>query len=85
MRKWTTTLRTGGNVYFHQAQPYAAEQRALLLTDQNPRVRLERDGDRATLHLVIDRDYFGRRRGKSRPMPGPFERVGSGTVTLRVW
>jgi hypothetical protein len=113
-------LRTGGNVYFHQAQPYTAEERALLLTDWNPEVQLTWDADRAMLHmvlgrelrlagtqlmtsadlgvarvsglpflepdgseLVIDRDYFGRRRSKAHPMPGPFERVGSGSLTLR--
>jgi alpha-L-arabinofuranosidase len=39
------------------------------------------DGSR----LVIDIDYFGKRRSKSRPTPGPFETPGSGARSLKVW
>jgi alpha-N-arabinofuranosidase len=35
--------------------------------------------------LKIDTDYFGKRRGKSNPLPGPFEKPGTGALTLRVW
>jgi alpha-L-arabinofuranosidase len=35
--------------------------------------------------LSIDTDYFGKRRGKSRPTPGPFEKTGSGALALKVW
>jgi alpha-L-arabinofuranosidase len=34
--------------------------------------------------LKIDSDYFGKRRGKSNPTPGPFENLGTGPATLRV-
>ncbi len=34
--------------------------------------------------LVLDRDWFGRRRGP-RPTPGPFERLPAGEVRLRLW
>jgi len=33
--------------------------------------------------LTIDRDYFGKRRSRRNPMPGPFEELGDGTVALR--
>jgi alpha-L-arabinofuranosidase len=115
-------LLTGGNVYFHHAQPYAAECRPLLLSDQDPGVRLtEEDGhvilqltlgqtlrkaetrrvtterlgtaqisglpylNRDGSPLMLDTDYFGKRRSKSQPIPGPFEKVGAGPVALRVW
>jgi alpha-N-arabinofuranosidase len=34
--------------------------------------------------LRIDRDYFGKKRDRSRPMPGPFEEVGSAEVPRRL-
>jgi hypothetical protein len=34
--------------------------------------------------LVLDRDWYGRRRGP-RPTPGPFEKPGRGQIRLRVW
>jgi alpha-L-arabinofuranosidase len=35
--------------------------------------------------IRIDSDYFGRSRNQSNPTPGPFERPGSGDLTLKVW
>jgi hypothetical protein len=35
--------------------------------------------------LTIDTDYFGKRRSPSRPTPGPFENIGAGARTVRVW
>jgi alpha-L-arabinofuranosidase len=35
--------------------------------------------------LTIDTDYFGKRRGKSHPTPGPFEKIGSGPRAVRIW
>jgi alpha-N-arabinofuranosidase len=35
--------------------------------------------------LQLDTDYFGKRRDKSNPLPGPFEKPGTGALTLRVW
>jgi alpha-L-arabinofuranosidase len=35
--------------------------------------------------LTIDTDYLGQRRSSSRPTPGPFEKIGPGARTLRVW
>jgi hypothetical protein len=35
--------------------------------------------------LKINLDYFGQRRSQSRPAPGPFEKTGTGLLTLKVW
>lgn len=35
--------------------------------------------------IQIDADYFGKPRDASNPTPGPFERPGTGPLTLRVW
>ena len=35
--------------------------------------------------LKIDYDYFGQPRSATNPTPGPFEKVGSGAVKLKVW
>jgi alpha-L-arabinofuranosidase len=35
--------------------------------------------------LEINTDYFGRRRNKSNPFPGPFEKIKSGKVRIKVW
>ena len=35
--------------------------------------------------LKIDIDYFGKHRSKRSPTVGPFEDVGAGLVTLKVW
>ncbi len=35
--------------------------------------------------LQIDRDYFGKRRSKTKPSAGPFENPGTGLVKLEVW
>jgi alpha-L-arabinofuranosidase len=35
--------------------------------------------------LRIDTDYFGKRRSKAKPTPGPFGKIGTGTETLRLW
>jgi alpha-L-arabinofuranosidase len=35
--------------------------------------------------LRIDIDYFGKRRGKSSPAPGPFQKAGPGALVLKVW
>lgn len=35
--------------------------------------------------MEIDLDYFGKRRDRSRPTPGPFERPGRGPLALEVW
>jgi hypothetical protein len=34
--------------------------------------------------LVIDRDFFGRRRSKFHPTPGPFENVSPGETSLKL-
>jgi alpha-N-arabinofuranosidase len=118
----TFPLRTGGNVYYHGAEPYALETRPLLLSDRNPGVRLDQKDGRRVLHLTLDRelqeaetdrvttemlgvaripelpyanrdgsplaidtDYFGKRRSKAQPTPGPFEKVGVGARTFIVW
>jgi alpha-L-arabinofuranosidase len=35
--------------------------------------------------IRIDTDYFGRRRSKPHPCPGPFENPGKGNLKLKVW
>jgi alpha-L-arabinofuranosidase len=35
--------------------------------------------------LVIDTDYFGRKRDPRSPAPGPFEIPGQGEAGLKVW
>lgn len=47
-----------------------------------PQVRYEKpDGS----PLSVDRDYFGKRRDAARPTPGPFEAMGAGDATMKVW
>lgn len=35
--------------------------------------------------IVIDTDYFGKKRGTASPFAGPFEDPGQGNVKLKVW
>jgi hypothetical protein len=35
--------------------------------------------------VVIDRDYFGKKRNGATPSAGPFEKPGQGDLKLRVW
>ena len=35
--------------------------------------------------LVIDTDYFGNRRNKSKPTVGPFENIGVGFSKIKIW
>ena len=35
--------------------------------------------------LKVATDYFGKKRSKSNPTPGPFQKPGTGSLTLRVW
>jgi hypothetical protein len=35
--------------------------------------------------LMIDTDYFGRKRNKANPSAGPFENTGDGELKLKVW
>jgi hypothetical protein len=114
-------LFTGGNVFYHGAQPYAKEADAVVVSS-DPQVRLQEEDNGSTLHfspgqelkrtgptlvttarlgkakipglayeqadgspLAIDTDYFGRKRDKTHPTPGPFEKPGTGPLALRVW
>jgi alpha-N-arabinofuranosidase len=47
-----------------------------------PGVGYER-GDGSALR--VDRDYFGKKRSAKNPTAGPFEEIGTGRVSLRVW
>jgi alpha-L-arabinofuranosidase len=115
-------LQTGGNVYYHQAQPSLTETHPLQLPHVDPQVRFTEEKGRVILHLTlgrelaraettlvtsealgtaripalpyvnpdgspfkIDTDYHGRRRGKSHPTPGPFEKAAAGPLALKVW
>jgi hypothetical protein len=46
-------LQTGGNVYFHGAQPCAKEANPLTLADYHPALRLVEEGSRTYLHLTL--------------------------------
>lgn len=46
-------LHTGGNVYYHGAEPYHQETNALVLAANDPKVKLEQQGDAFTLHLNL--------------------------------
>lgn len=35
--------------------------------------------------IQVNTDYFGKQRGESNPMPGPFENVGEGMLKVKVW
>ena len=35
--------------------------------------------------LLIDDDYFGKKRNTAAPSPGPFENAGQGELKLKVW
>jgi alpha-N-arabinofuranosidase len=35
--------------------------------------------------LVLDTDYFGKKRKPAAPFPGPFENPGEGDLKLEVW
>jgi hypothetical protein len=35
--------------------------------------------------IAIDRDYFGKKRNTRNPAPGPFEKIKSGKVRIKVW
>ncbi len=35
--------------------------------------------------LIINSDFFGKKRSKTHPVAGPFERSGAGSVALQVW
>lgn len=52
----TLPLFTGGNVYYHGAEPSARETDALVLRDQNPSPRFELEEGRVVLHLILGRD-----------------------------
>lgn len=46
-------LQTGGNVYYHGAQPYAKEANPLVLSNHNPAIRLVEEGGQVVLHLTL--------------------------------
>jgi alpha-N-arabinofuranosidase len=36
-------------------------------------------------YVILDTDYFGKKRNKDNPTPGPFENPGKGKLKLQVW
>jgi len=46
-------LQTGGNVYYHEAQPYAHEANPLVLAGSDPKVKLLQEGGRFVLQLDL--------------------------------
>ncbi len=49
-------LLTGGNVYLHGALPYAKEEKAVVLAELDPRVRLVEEAGRFSLQLTLDKE-----------------------------
>ena len=35
--------------------------------------------------ITVSKDYFGKEKSKKNPTAGPFEKPGTGVVTLKVW
>jgi alpha-L-arabinofuranosidase len=46
-------LQTGGNVYYHGAEPYTNEMKALVLPKLDPQPRVVEEGGRVDLHLNL--------------------------------
>lgn len=46
-------LQTGGNIYYHGAEPYRQETNALVLAASNPKVKLEQQGEAFILQLHL--------------------------------
>ena len=46
-------LQTGGNVFYHAAQPYAKEANHIAKLESDPKVKLVEEGDRLILHLNL--------------------------------
>lgn len=47
-------LQTGGNIYYHGAEPYGKERNALVLAAGDPKVKLDQQGEEFILHLNLD-------------------------------
>jgi alpha-N-arabinofuranosidase len=50
-------LQTGGNVSYHHAQAYAGETNSLVLTDLDPKVKLEEQGGQYILHYTLGPEF----------------------------
>ena len=83
-------LITGGNAYYHQAQPYAAEISPILMTDHNPELELVDEGDRVLLHLTLEKalrqaetvPVTTERLGKTRIAELPFVNADGSSLTI---
>jgi alpha-N-arabinofuranosidase len=115
-------LYTGGNVYYHGAEPYAKETNPLIRSNHNPGLKRFEDRGHVYLQLsvgnelrqvdtarvdtrllgeakvpklpyvqangspvAVDRDFWGKRRSRAHPTPGPFEKPATSPTALRVW
>jgi len=115
-------LQTGGNVFYHAAQPFAREDHCLTQAGFDPKLRVAQENGHVMLQLnfgpeirqaptvpvtsarlgqarvpgvgyenpdwsavKFDTDYFGKRRSKSKPCPGPFEVSRNGELSARIW
>lgn len=58
-------LQTGGNVFYHGAEPYRQEADALVLAASNPQVKLVQEGDRFVLRFSPGIEW---RRAKTAPV-----------------
>jgi len=80
-------LEEGGNVYLRLTLPQQSQKTALVSTGLLGRAKIPAlayenpDGS----PLVIDYDYFGKRRKEANPSAGPFEDPGAGELKIKVW
>ncbi|MFH1918879.1 MAG: right-handed parallel beta-helix repeat-containing protein [Planctomycetota bacterium] len=82
-------VEEGRNVYLHLTLEQAVQKSSTTLVTTElldkakiPGLPFENpDGS----PLKIDTDYFGKRRNEASPTAGPFEKPGTGPLTLKVW
>ena len=79
----------GDAVYLRLKLPSALAEAATELVNTQRLGKAKVSGlpyeDAAGAPVVIDRDYLGSERSRTRPTPGPFERPGQSEVKLKVW
>ncbi|RKX40462.1 MAG: hypothetical protein DRP64_12605, partial [Verrucomicrobia bacterium] len=82
-------VEEGDNVYLHMTlPPIKGKVKTRLATTESlgkplvPSLPYE-NADGAP--LKVDTDYFGKKRDRERPTPGPFANPGEGEVVLKLW
>ncbi|MGC9329945.1 MAG: right-handed parallel beta-helix repeat-containing protein, partial [Candidatus Hinthialibacter sp.] len=82
-------VEEGENVFLHISLNGDLNQADtdLVTTDRLGKARIPKLGyeNADGSPIVIDMDYFGEKRDKNAPMPGPFEHTNQGRVKFQVW